>query len=492
MKYLQKKEEKMDKLWSGRTSGKLSYNAGMFMNSIELDKRLAEYDLIGNIAYSAALEKTGIINQKELELIVNGLKKVRDNLKNKPLNEYEDIHSAVEYELKKIIGDMAGKIHTGRSRNDQIVLDEKLFLKDYAIKSINSLIKLINSLVAMAHKNKDIIFPAYTHMQKAQPVLFSHYILSYFEKFLRDFYKIVYCFENMDIMPLGSGACTGSGYEIDTNFLARLLKFKAVSENSMDEVSGRDYIQDLIYVFCSIMIHLSRLCEDFIIYNTNEFSFLEISDQYSTGSSIMPQKKNPDILELVRGKSAIVSGNLVQIITLHKGLPSTYNRDLQEDKQILFQAGSETLSSVEIIAEILENISLNESAISENLKEGFLEATDIADYLVKKGENFREAHHITGRLVSYCIKHNKKVNELSLPQLKTFSSLIESDFWQKTSLENCIDSKLTACGTNRKNVQKKLESAFKKIGEIEDKKRELSKRIITMEELLRDLNHETD
>ncbi len=492
MKYSPKKEEKMDKLWSGRTSGKLNYNANLFMNSIKQDEKLAEYDLLGNIAYSAALKKAGIINKKELSLIISGLKEVRTNLKNKTLSDYEDIHSAVEYELKKIIGDTAGKMHTGRSRNDQIVLDEKLFLKDYSIKFMNSIIKLSHSLIALAKQNKDIIFPAYTHLQKAQPVLFAHYMLSYFEKFLRDFHKIEYCFESMDVMPLGSGACTGSGYEIDTSYLKKLLRFKAVSENSMDEVSGRDYIQDIIYAFCSVMVHLSRLCEDFIIYNTSEFSFIEISDQYSTGSSIMPQKKNPDIFELVRGKSAVVAGNLMQIIVLHKGLPSTYNRDLQEDKQILFQAASETLNSVEIIADILENITLNESVIFENLKKGFLEATDIADYLVKKGENFRNAHHATGKLVTYCIKQNKAIKELSLTELKNFNSLFESDFWQKISLENCIDSKITSCGTNSENVYKKLELALKKTKEIENKTGELTKRTITIEELLRDLNYETD
>ncbi|HAX18367.1 MAG TPA: argininosuccinate lyase [Actinobacteria bacterium] len=493
MKYLPEKEEKMDKLWSGRTNGLVDNHAEIFMNSVNEDKKLLNFDIIGNIAYSAALKKIGIINKNDFSLIIEGFRKLRvifkdDNL----LTDYEDVHSAVESELKKIIGDIAGKIHTGRSRNDQVILDEKLFLKNYIIELMSSLTKLKNNLVEIAEKNKDVIFPAYTHMQKAQPVLFAHYILSYFEKFYRDFKKLSECFEIMDIMPLGSGACSGSGYPIDTDYLMKLLRFKSLTNNSMDEVSSRDYIQDIVYSLSCIMIHLSRICEDFIIYNSSEFSFIDISDNFSTGSSIMPQKKNPDILELIRGKSAIVTGNLIQIIVLQKGLPSTYNRDLQEDKKILFQAAEETLKSTEIFADILKNINLNKKIIKANLEKGFLEATDVADYLVRKGESFRNAHHITGKLVNYCIKENKSFKELSRNELMMFSGLFDEDFQQKTDMKSCVDSKITFCGTNSRNVETKLKTAHNRLKAIEDEINKFKKRNTSAEELLEEIKNEMD
>lgn len=493
MRYLLKKEERMDKLWSGRTNGILDNNADLFMNSINEDKKLVDFDILGNIAYSAALRKIGIIDKNDFNFILEGFKKVRNIFKDESLLQgYEDVHSAVENELRKIVGDIAGKIHTGRSRNDQIILDEKLFLKNYSIELMNFLIRLNNNLLEIAEENKDVIFPAYTHMQKAQPVLFVHYILSYFEKFFRDFNKISECFESIDIMPLGSGACTGSAYAIDTDYLIKILRFKSVADNSMDEVSSRDFIQDIIYALSCIMIHLSRICEDLIIYNSSEFSFIDISDKFSTGSSIMPQKKNPDILELIRGKSAIVTGNLIQIIVLQKGLPSTYNRDLQEDKKILFQAAEETLKSVKIFGDILKNITLNKQVIEENIKKGFLEATDIADYLVKKGENFRNAHHVTGKLVNYCIKENKNFRELSQNELQKFSMLFDNDFQQKISIKSCVDAKITSCGTNSSNVRTKLKMAGRKLKTIKDKVLELKKRNTSIDELLRDLNNEMD
>jgi argininosuccinate lyase len=483
----------MDKLWSGRTDGKLDHNADLFMKSVNEDKELLDSDILGNIAYSAALKKIGIIKEEDFGLILKGFEKIINVFKDESvISEYEDVHSAVENELKKIVGEIAGKIHTGRSRNDQVVLDEKLFLKNYLIKLMKSLIIMENNLLEIAEKNKDIIFPAYTHMQKAQPVLFSHYILSYFEKFFRDFKKLEDCFENTDIMPLGSGACSGSGYEIDTDYLMKILRFKSVTDNSMDEVSGRDYIQDTVYALTCIMLHLSRICEDFIIYNSSEFSFIEISDGFCTGSSIMPQKKNPDILELIRGKSAIVTGNLVQILVLQKGLPSTYNRDLQEDKKILFQASDETLKSVDIFAALLKNISLNRDAIRENLEEGFLEATDIADYLVKKGKNFREAHHITGKLVNYCIKSKKNFRDLSKDELEKFSRLLDNDFQQKISMKKCVDSKLTPCGTNSLNVGKKLKKADERLKNIKGRVEDLKNRNISLAGLLREIKNEMD
>jgi argininosuccinate lyase len=483
----------MDKLWSGRTSGEIDYNAELFMTSINEDKNLLQYDIMGNIAYSSALNKAGIINKNDFYSIIGGLRKILDVLSDEELlKKYEDIHSAVESELKNLIGETAGKIHTGRSRNDQIILDEKLFLKDYCINLLSEMNILCGNLLNIANKNKELIIPAYTHLQKAQPVLFSHYLLSYFEKFYRDVEKIKICFEIIDVMPLGSGACSGSGYDIDIEYLRKILRFKSVSNNSMDEVSSRDYVQDLIYVSSSIMIHLSRICEDFVIYNSSEFSFIEISDGFCTGSSIMPQKKNPDILELIRGKSAIVAGDLLQIIMLQKGLPSTYNRDLQEDKKIMFQAINETISSVRIFADLLNNITLNKNKIKENLKSGFLEATDVADFLVKKGKNFRDAHHITGKIVTYCLQKNKTIPELSIEELKKFNELFDDDFKKIISIKSCIDSKITPGGTNRKNVASKLKKAERRLDNMKSMLSELKVKNITLENILKDIKNEID
>ena len=494
MKYLHEKAEKMDKIWSGRISSSTNKIADDFTFSLEVDVRLYLQDIIGNIAYAAGLKKIGIILKDELNKIIKGLSKIKNKIEenNYSKSSYEDIHSLIEYELKNEIGECAGKIHTGRSRNDQIVLDEKLYLKDAIISIIESMTVLELSIIKSGEKNIDIIFPAYTHMQKAQPVLFSHYLLSYFEKFYRDIYKLMQNFEDCDFLPLGSGACTGSGYEIDRKYLSFLLKFKDQGKNSMDEVSSRDYFQDFIYSLTCIMLHLSRFCEDLIIYNTNEFSFIELPDELCTGSSIMPQKKNPDILELIRGKSAIVVGNLVQFEVLQKSLPSSYNRDLQEDKGIVFQAFKETISSINIFNEIIKNIKINIDNINKNMKEGFLEATDIADYLVKKGETFRNAHNITGKMVRYCTEKKIGIHELNLKFLKSQSPFFDNDFYGSTDFEACINAKKTDCGTNRKSVKDSLKSAINKINKINIKISELKSRVPDISTLIKEVQNELD
>jgi argininosuccinate lyase len=494
MKYLREKAEKMDKIWSGRISGGTNKIADDFTFSLEVDIRLYLQDIIGNIAYAAGLKKIGIIFKEELSKIIEGLFKIKDKIEENDYSEsgYEDIHSLIEYELKNEIGECAGKIHTGRSRNDQIVLDEKLYLKEAIISIMESLAELELSIIKSGEKNIDIIFPAYTHMQKAQPVLFTHYLLSFFEKFYRDIGKLIQNFEDCDFLPLGSGACTGSGYEIDRKYLSLLLKFKDQGKNSMDEVSSRDYFQDFLYSLSCIMLHLSRFCEDLIIYNTAEFSFIELADEFCTGSSIMPQKKNPDILELIRGKSAIVIGNLLQFEVLQKSLPSSYNRDLQEDKGIVFQALKETISSINIFNEIIKNIKINIDNINKNMKDGFLAATDIADYLVKKGETFRNAHNITGKIVRYCIEKKIDIDELNPEFLKSQSSFFDSDFHNIIDFKNCINAKKTDCGTNIKNVEESLESALFRINKIKIKIGELKSRIPDINNLIKEIQNELD
>ena len=494
MKYLPEKEEKMDKIWSGRISGSTDDSADKFTFSLETDISLYIYDIMGTIAYAAGLKKIGLISGSELSDILDGLIKVKNGIeKNKfHKNSYEDVHSLIEYELKNEIGDIAGKIHTGRSRNDQVVLDEKLYLKNAIIRILEALTELELSILELARKNIDIIFPAYTHLQKAQPVLFSHYILSFFEKFLRDINKLIYNFKECDFMPLGSGACTGSGYDIDRNFLCKILKFKNSGINSMDEVSSRDYLQDFVYSLSCIMLHLSRFCEDLIIYNTSEFSLIEIADEFCTGSSIMPQKKNPDILELIRGKSSLVAGNLIQFEMMQKGLPSTYNRDLQEDKGIIFNAFRETVSSVVIFKELIKNIKLNKKKIALNMKSGFLEATDIADYLVRKGETFRNAHNITGKIVRYCIEKGINLYDLDLKILREYCLLFSEDFFESISLNSCVDAKKTNCGTNSNNVKNNLIFSIQRTDNIKKEIKRLKSQVPDFKKLIKEVKNALD
>ncbi|MCL6086881.1 MAG: argininosuccinate lyase [Actinobacteria bacterium] len=486
----------MNKIWSGRVGSNTDNLADKFTFSLKTDVKLYVYDIIGTIAYAAGLKKIGIISKSELIQIIDGLIKIKNNIEagRYPENDYnyEDIHSLIEFELKNEIGEAAGKIHTGRSRNDQIVLDEKLYLKDAVIQILKSLAELQSGILEFAQKNITVIFPAYTHLQKAQPVLFSHYLLSFFEKFSRDINKLFNNFNESDLMPLGSGACTGSGYAIDRKYLSKLLKFKGTACNSMDEVSNRDYFQDFIYNLSCVMLHLSRFCEDLIIYNSNEFSYIEIADEFCTGSSIMPQKKNPDILELIRGKSSIVAGNLVQFEVMQKGLPTTYNRDFQEDKGIVFNAFNETLSSVIIFKELLKNIKLNEDKINKSMERGFTEATDIADYLAKKGETFRNSHNITGKIIRFCIENDISLKDLDLKTLKNHSQYFDSDFFEKISLGSCINAKITDCGTNSKSVNNNLKTAFLRMQDIQKEIEKLKSRVPDINSLMEEIKNTPD
>ncbi len=455
----------MNKLWKGRIQKDTDKAVEDFTYSIDIDKSLYLHDLTGTAAHVMGLKKIGIISDTELKKILVGLLGVKQKIESESISidQYEDIHSLVENELYSLIGEPALKIHTGRSRNDQVALDERLFCKDIIISLGSGIAGILESILKLSEKNTGVVFPAYTHLQKAQPVLLSHYLLSYFDKFYRDSRRLGQDFENCDYMPLGAAACAGSGYKIECRMIADILKFKNLGTNSMDIVGSRDFIIDLIYSCSMIMMHLSRFCEDLIIYNSDEFSYIEIEETYCTGSSIMPQKKNPDLLELIRGKSSLVIGNLIQILVLLKGLPSTYNRDLQEDKKILFSAIEDTLGSVNIFGKLLLKIKFNESVITDKLKLGFLEATDMADYLVKKGETFRNAHHIIGNIVKYCIDNNKIIPDLSIAKLKKFSGLFEEDIFKKIEMEACLNAKDVDCGTSLSKVSEKTSFAKSRI-----------------------------
>ena len=468
-----------EKIWQGMIDKDQDGAAEKFTSSILTDKKLYVQDITGSAAYAIGLKSIGIITNDELGTILRGLKTVKSLIEKGEIDfsAYEDIHSLVEYELLKIVGEPAAKIHTGRSRNDQIVTDELLYMKasitDTVLRTIN-LLKLISD---KANAYRHLMMPAYTHMQKAQPVLVSHYLLSFFEKFSRSAGRLFENFEACDYLPLGSAACTGSGYEIDTKLIKKTLKFGRTASNSMDVVAGREYIIEYLFGLSMLMINLSRFCEDLIIFNTREFSFIEIDDAFCTGSSIMPQKKNPDILELVRGKSAVVIGNLFSVMTLFKGLPSTYNSDMQEDKKLLFNAESQTKECIDIFGRVLANTVFKEKVIMQSVKIGFLEATDAADYLVRKGESFRSAHHIIGRIVRYCIDNGFGLGELKIEQLKQYSKYFDNDFYKAIEMENCINAKTAAGGTSRTNVDNKIKESLKVIGTYKARLRSLYERI---------------
>jgi argininosuccinate lyase len=478
--------EKIKKIWTGRIGNGTNAVAENFTCSLGIDRRLYLQDITGTAAYVVGLENIGVISGQERAGILASLKEIRDKLQSGKISfeGYEDIHSLIEFELEKTAGAISGKIHTGRSRNDQIVTDELLFLKSEILGASWLVLDLLNTLTDKAEKNLDLIFPAYTHMQKAQPVLVSHYLLSYYEKFLRSLKKLFENFESCDFLPLGSGACTGSGYPINRQLLAEILKFKNLASNSMDAVSSREYISDYIYTCSVLMQNLSRFCEDLIIFNSQEFSYVNITDSFCTGSSIMPQKKNPDILELIRGKSALVTGNLMQIMTLLKGLPLAYNSDMQEDKKILFSAADETSASIMMFTELLKNTGFNADSMLKSCGTGFIEATDAADYLVKKGMPFREAHKITGRIVADCIKNNLTLSEIKIEELKKYSELFEDDFYKSIDIKACINSKVTGCSTSYKSVKNNLQAAKKQTEELKIKLHNLQSRIPDFDDMI--------
>lgn len=476
----------MEKIWKGRISSNADIFAEKFTSSIYVDKELYLQDIIGTTAHVIGLHSIGILRTSELKEILAGLKKVKVMIEGGKLQfeSYEDIHSLVEYELGKIIGDSAAKIHTGRSRNDQIVVDELLFVKEAIVKTIRLLAGLQEKIIKIAEDEKNTIFIAYTHMQKAQPVLLSHYLLSFFEKFKRNISSLFLNFEECDFLPLGAAACVGSGYEIDRELLAKVLKFTGKGSNSMDIVGSRDFIMEYIYTCSKIMLNLSRFCEDLIIYSTNEFSYIDIDESFCTGSSIMPQKKNPDILELIRGKSAVVAGNLSQFMMILKGLPSTYSSDLQEDKKILLSAFAETTSSIDVFTRLIGKIKFNHETIKRSLESGFLEATDCADYLTRKGESFRKAHNITGKLVRNCMEKGAKLAEMPLLSLKEYSAYFGDDFYESIKIENCVEAKKVDCGTSRKAVLDKINSNKNLLSGYEKDLKNLLEKIPVFEDIL--------
>ena len=445
----------MKKLWGGRFKEQTESTVESFTESVSFDARLWRHDIEGSIAHVKMLAKQKIISSRESASIVKGLNEIAkeiDSGKFRFNQGLEDVHMNIEHALIKKIGPVGGKVHTARSRNDQVSLDIRLYLRD----EINAILKLVKGLqksfLKIAEKNIDIIMPGYTHLQRAQPVLLSHHMLAFYEMLERDNGRFADCLKRVNVLPLGAAALAGTTLPIDRKYVAKLLKFPAVSENSIDTVSDRDFAVEFISAASMLMMHLSRFSEEIIMWNSEEFGFVELPDAFTTGSSIMPQKKNPDVLELTRGKTGRVYGNLMSILTIMKGLPLAYNRDMQEDKEPVFDTVDTLKACLDVLNKMIPGMKFNKNNIGSATEGGFLTATDIADYLVNKGVPFREAHGITGNIVKYCIDKDKTLMELELKELRKYSKNIGSDIFKHISLEASVDARKSFGGTASKTV----------------------------------------
>ncbi len=440
-----------------------------YTTSIPFDWRLYAHDIDGSIAHAKMLAEQGIISAGEAVIISQGLESIRGEIEKGKFDfkpEREDIHMAIEARLMEKVGEVGGKLHTARSRNDQVALDLRLFAKEAISETSVKLREFQRALISLAEANKSVVIPGYTHLQPAQPVLLAHHLLAYFEMFQRDIDRFNHCLKQADVMPLGSGALAGVAYNIDREFLAHELGFSQISQNSIDAVSDRDFVLEYEAAASIGMMHLSRLAEEIILWSSAEFNFIELDEAYATGSSIMPQKKNPDVAELARGKTGRIYGRLIALLTTMKALPLAYNRDLQEDKEGLFDTVDTLLSTLEVFTGMVATLKIKTESAAQAVKQGYLLATDLADYLVKKGEAFRNAHNIVARLVSYAMKKGKAFDELSLTEYKGFSPLFSEDVYS-ISVESSLAARDVIGGTAPKQVARALANA-KKI--VEDSK----------------------
>ena len=449
----------MAQLWGGRFTKETDKEVYAFNASINFDKRLIDVDIKGSIVHAKMLAKQNIISETDKDSIINGLNSILSDVKSGSLlitEEYEDVHSFVEANLIDRIGDAGKKLHTGRSRNDQVALDMRLYTRDTVLKTKSLLITLLSEINNVMKENIDTYMPGFTHLQKAQPVTLAHHFGAYFEMFKRDVLRLEDIFERMNYCPLGAGALAGTTYPLDREFVAEELGFFAPTANSMDSVSDRDYLIEYLSALSIIMMHLSRFCEEIIIFNSNEYRFVEIDDTFSTGSSIMPQKKNPDIAELVRGKTGRVYGALMSLLTTMKGIPLAYNKDMQEDKELSFDAFDTVNSCIHLFTGMIATIKFNKEIMEKSAMNGFTNATDAADYLVKKGMPFRDAHAVIGRLVLYCIENKKAIHELKLLELKSICDMFDMDVYDEISLETCVEKRITTGGPSRMAITNEI------------------------------------
>jgi len=459
------------KLWGGRFTGQTDDAAKQFHSSIGFDQRLYRHDIKGSIAHAQMLGKQGIIPLADSETIVKALNAILDDIERGGLEidlAAEDVHSFVESELVSRVGDAGRRLHTGRSRNDQVALDMRMYVREEIDRTTALLVTLLETLLAMAKRHTARIMPGFTHLQKAQPVTLAHHIMAYFQMFKRDYERLIDCRSRVDIMPLGSGALAATTYPLDREFVKGNLGFAGISANSLDAVSDRDFCIEFVSCLSIIMAHLSRFCEELIIWSTDAFNFVEISDAYSTGSSIMPQKKNPDMAELIRGKTGRVYGSLMGLLTIMKGLPLAYNKDMQEDKEAVFDAVDTVKNCIVVFTGMFESLLFNTDAMRKGAAEAYTNATDAADWLVKKGLSFREAHETTGRLVLYAMGKKVPLEELSLDELRAVSGIFDESFYQAVSIETCVSGRSITGGTAETAVVKAIELSEKFLSKIKE------------------------
>ena len=451
----------MAQLWGGRFTKETDQLVYNFNASITFDQKFYKQDIEGSIAHVTMLAKQGILTEQERDDIVRTLKEIRDEVESGKLeitSEYEDIHSFVEANLIDRLGDTGKKLHTGRSRNDQVALDMRLYTRDELLHTDDLLKELLETILKIMEANTETIMPGFTHLQKAQPITLAHHRGAYFEMFKRDRLRLHDIYERMNYCPLGSGALAGTTYPLDREYTAELLGFYGPTLNSMDGVSDRDYLIEFLSACATIMMHLSRFSEEIIIWNSNEYQFVEIDDAYSTGSSIMPQKKNPDIAELVRGKTGRVYGALMSLLTTMKGIPLAYNKDMQEDKELSFDAMDTVKGCIALFTGMLATMKFNKGKMRLSANNGFTNATDAADYLVKHGVPFRDAHGIIGKIVLYCIERGIAIDDMSLDELKAICPVFEEDIYEEISMETCVNNRLTIGAPGKAAMEKVIEA----------------------------------
>ena len=455
-----------DKPWDGRFAERTDTSVEAFTSSIQCDRRLYPYDIQGSVAHSRMLAKVGVITAEEAETLVEGLWRIKRELDQGNFefdDSLEDIHMHIEARLLQEVGKVAQKLHTARSRNDQVALDIRMFLRDVTAQVIQGLKALRTILVGLAEQHVETVMPGYTHLQRAQPVLLGHHWMAYYEMFSRDAMRFADGLKRTNVMPLGAAALAGTTYPIDRSYTAELLGFPKVSANSMDSVADRDFILEFLSAAGICMVHLSRLSEELVLWSSSEFGFIELSDAFSTGSSIMPQKKNPDIPELIRGKTGRVVGSLMAELTLMKSLPLAYNRDMQEDKPPLFDAVDTLQSCLNITIKMLPTIQVKIDRMRQAASVGFLNATDMADYLVGRGVPFRKAHSIVGQAVAFALAQGKELDQLTLKELQGFSKEIEEDLFENLTLEHMIARRQSAGGTSGDNVRAAIATAHREL-----------------------------
>lgn len=448
------------KLWGGRFTKSTDSFTDHFHSSISFDSRMYKEDILGSCAHAAMLGKQGIIPQRDADLIIATLKDILDDIEAGTVTfdeKAEDIHMNIETILISRIGDVGKKLHTGRSRNDQVALDIRMYLKEQ-ITDIKGLIKeLITVLNNIAEKNVNTVMPGYTHLQNAQPVTLAHHFLAYVEMFKRDYDRLCDTYKRTNVMPLGSGALAATTYPLDREFVKEQLGFDSITLDSMDGVSDRDFVIELLSALSMIMMHLSRFCEEIIIWNSQQYKFVEMDDAYSTGSSIMPQKKNPDMAELIRGKTGRVYGHLMAMLTVMKGIPLAYNKDMQEDKEGVFDAVDTLKMCLPVFTRMVDTMTFNKDNMRQAARKGFMNATDAADWLVKQGVPFRDAHAIIGQLVLYCINNDKNLDDLTLDEYKAVSNVFTEDIYNAIDLDTCVNSRIVDGGPSEKYIKKLID-----------------------------------